>query len=308
MRKKISFLVLGGTGSLLRQIAIPKSAIIGGIVLLLTLFSGIGYVLYDYVTIQQSLLEKIALERKISVQSEEINDQRKQIQSFASKINSFKAELEKLNDFEKRIRIIANLQNEDEQDGFFGIGGPMEEDLNTEIALGKNHSVLIRRMHKQVENLELAALNQEDHFETLLDVLEQQIKQMGSTPTIWPTKGFVTSTFGYRKSPFTGLRDFHKGLDIAAKTGTVVKATADGRVTFAGKKGFYGNLVVIDHGHGMVTRYGHLNALTVKRGDRVSRGDIVGKVGSTGRSTGSHLHYEVHLNGVPVNPQKYILN
>jgi len=308
MRKQISFLVVGGTGSLLRHVTVPISFIYGGIVVFLAVFFGIGYILYDYANIQRSLLAKTALERKTFLQQEEIADQRKQIQRFAAKINLLKAEFQRLSDFEKRIRTIANLEKEDDQEGFFGIGGFMEEDLNTEIALEKSHNELIRRMHEQTGSLEVAALDQKDNFENLCDFLEQQIIKMGSTPTIWPTRGYISSAFGYRKSPFTGLRDFHKGLDIAARIGTPIKATAHGEVTFAGKKGSYGNLVVIDHGHGMVTRYAHMDTIAVKRGDSVKRGNIIGEVGNTGRSTGSHLHYEVHLNGVPVNPQRYILN
>ena len=308
MRKKLSFLVLTGSGSLLREITVSKSALYVGLSMVLAIFLSAGYILYDYMIIQKSLLEKTVLEKKISAQVEEITNQRKQIQIFASKFNMLKAEFEKLNNFEKQIRNIANLENENEQFGFFGIGGPMGEDLDTEIALEKSHNELIRHMHIQTDSLELVVLNQKDNFESLLDFLEKQINQMGSTPTIWPIKGAVTSTFGYRTSPFTGLRDFHKGLDIAAKTGTPVKATADGKVTFAAKKGFFGNLVVIDHGHGIVTRYAHMNSIAVKRGDTVKRGEIIGEVGNTGRSTGSHLHYEVHLNGIAVNPKRYILN
>jgi murein DD-endopeptidase MepM/ murein hydrolase activator NlpD len=245
---------------------------------------------------------------KLAAQTDEISSQRKQIQTFASKINLLKSEIDELINFEKKIREIANLENEDEQDGVFGIGGPISEDLDTEIALEETHNELIRQMHQQVQQIELAALNQKDGFESLFNSLENQISVMASTPTIRPTKGFITSTFGYRKSPFTGLRDFHHGLDIGAKIGTPVKSAADGKVTYAGKQGPLGNLVVIDHGHGMLTRYGHLNRILINRGDFVKRGEVIGEVGNTGRSTGSHLHYEVHLNGVPVNPQKYIIN
>jgi murein DD-endopeptidase MepM/ murein hydrolase activator NlpD len=100
----------------------------------------------------------------------------------------------------------------------------------------------------------------------------------------------------------------HKGLDIAARKGTPILATADGIVTFAGKKGLLGKTIVIDHGHGMKTRYGHNHKLLKKRGDRVKRWEPIALMGSSGRSTGPHTHYEVHLNGVPVNPEKYILN
>jgi murein DD-endopeptidase MepM/ murein hydrolase activator NlpD len=308
MSKNISFLVFNNTGSLLKQITVSKFFILGGIVVFLTSLAGVGYILYDYVNIQKRLNEKVALERKVAVQTEEIFSQRKQIQNLGFKINLLKSEIDELNNFEKKIRIIANLENEDEKEGNFGIGGPMDEELDTEIALEENHNQLIRRMHQQVRHMELAALNQKETFESLLNSLENQINVMASTPTINPTKGLITSTFGFRKSPFTGLRDFHYGLDIGAKIGTPVKATADGKVTFSSRQGSLGNLVIIDHGHGMLTRYGHLSKILINRGDFVKRGEIIGEVGNTGRSTGSHLHYEVHLNGVPVNPQKYILN
>lgn len=308
MARNISFLVLNNTGSLLKQVTVSKYFILGGLAVFLTGLFGLGFILHDYVELQKNLNEKTELEKKVALQTEEIASQRKQIQTFASKINLLKSEIDVLTNFEKKIRTIANLENEDEQDGVFGIGGPMAEDLDTEIALDETHNELIRRMHQQVQKIELAALNQKDNFESLFDSLENQVSIMASTPTIRPAKGFITSTFGYRKSPFTGLRDFHHGLDIGAKTGTPVKSTADGKVTFAGRQGPLGNLVIIDHGHGMLTRYGHMNKILINRGDIVKRGEIIGEVGNTGRSTGSHLHYEVHLNGVPVNPRKYMLN
>jgi murein DD-endopeptidase MepM/ murein hydrolase activator NlpD len=109
-------------------------------------------------------------------------------------------------------------------------------------------------------------------------------------------------------SPFTERREFHKGYDISSRKGTPILATADGVVTFAGKKGLLGNTVVIDHGHGLVTRYGHCDKFLKKRGDKVNRWEPIALMGNTGRSTGPHVHYEVHLNGMPVNPEKYMLN
>lgn len=109
-------------------------------------------------------------------------------------------------------------------------------------------------------------------------------------------------------SPFTGSREFHKGIDIANRQGTPIVATADGVVSFKGNKGLLGNVIMLDHGHGMMTRYGHTHEILVEIGDTVKRGDKIAVVGSTGRSTGPHLHYEVMLNGIRVNPEKYILN
>ena len=116
----------------------------------------------------------------------------------------------------------------------------------------------------------------------------------------------MSSPFGNRTDPFTGTKAFHSGTDFAAPTGTKVLSTGAGRVSFAGEKSGYGNLVEIDHGNGIVSRYGHLSAILVSAGDTVNTGDLVGKVGSTGRSTGPHLHFEIRRSGSPVSPDAYL--
>jgi murein DD-endopeptidase MepM/ murein hydrolase activator NlpD len=128
-----------------------------------------------------------------------------------------------------------------------------------------------------------------------------------ATPSIWPAHGWLSSTMGMRTDPFTGERDYHQGLDIAADRGAPVYATADGTVRQASYQGAYGNLVVIDHGFGLETRYGHLSAFEVKDGDVVKRGDLIGLVGATGRATSPHLHYEVRVNGRVLNPLQMLL-
>jgi len=129
-----------------------------------------------------------------------------------------------------------------------------------------------------------------------------------ATPSIWPAQGWLTSTMGVRVDPLTGERDYHEGLDISADHGSLVYATADGHVTQAAYEGGYGNLVVVDHGYGLETRYGHLAAFRVRAGADVKRGDVIGLVGATGRATGSHLHYEVRVNGRLLNPLQLLLN
>jgi murein DD-endopeptidase MepM/ murein hydrolase activator NlpD len=166
----------------------------------------------------------------------------------------------------------------------------------------------MREMHRQVDELNTVSQRQETRFGHLLDQLEGQRNLLASTPAIRPTDGWLTSRFGYRTSPFTGRKEFHKGVDIANRKGTNILATADGIVSYTGKKGAMGNVVVIDHGHGLVTRYAHLSETLKRRGETVHRGDVIARMGSSGRSTGPHLHYEVRLNGVPVNPSTYILN
>jgi len=129
-----------------------------------------------------------------------------------------------------------------------------------------------------------------------------------ATPSIWPAHGWLSSGIGARNDPITGQRDFHEGLDISADHGSRVYATADGTVTHAAPEGGYGNLIVLDHGYGLETRYGHLSRYHVRVGHKVRRGQLVGLVGSTGRSTGSHLHYEVRVNGRLLNPLQLLLN
>ncbi len=308
MRRSISFVVLSNTGSLLKQFSIPKTWIGAIFAVFVGCISGIGYIVYDYSEMKFSLFEKAALEDMLAAQAEEIETQLKQIQDFASKINDLNARICELDDFEQKIRDIANLERLEDQEGVFGVGGPMPNELDIEIEMKDDKRKLIREMHDGTNQLLAATRIQRDDFENLVEALEKQIGILSATPAIRPVKGMLTSGFGYRISPFTGLRDFHEGMDIAAKTGTPVKVSADGTVTFAGEKGFLGNTVIVDHGRGIVTRYGHLSKILKKPGDSVKRGDIIGEVGSTGRSTGSHLHYEVLVKGVPVNPLNYILN
>jgi murein DD-endopeptidase MepM/ murein hydrolase activator NlpD len=161
-----------------------------------------------------------------------------------------------------------------------------------------------------------ALANADDTFgllRTLLEGLESRLLVVrrdvelraalaDATPSIWPVHGWISSTMGWRRDPMTGGADYHGGLDIAADRGQPVYATAAGTVTFSRYQGAYGNLVVVDHGFGLETRYGHLSTFAVAAGDRVQRGDVVGRVGATGRATGNHLHYEVVANGRLLNP------
>jgi murein DD-endopeptidase MepM/ murein hydrolase activator NlpD len=125
-------------------------------------------------------------------------------------------------------------------------------------------------------------------------------------PSLWPVEGRITSSFGERVDPFNGEGAFHSGVDISVAYGTPVHAAADGVVTFAEVMNGYGNLIELDHGHGLCTRYGHLSGFAVSNGEHVRRGQVIGYVGATGRTTGAHLHYEVRIQDVPVNPHKYL--
>jgi len=228
------------------------------------------------------------------------------------KISEYRNQIEKINEkivyldqLENKVRDLSKVVAE--SDTPFAMGGK-------EVDLSKDLSAVSKRKEKQYfEDLNetLASLStklqeRENSLSELVDILEEQRLFYLSTPSILPVKGWISSKFGYRISPFTNRRVFHEGIDIASMYGSDVKAAANGLVIFAGYKPGYGNMVSIDHGFGFVTRYGHNSKLLVKVGDRVSKGDVIAKVGSSGKSTGPHCHYEVLVNGVPVNPLKFV--
>jgi len=137
--------------------------------------------------------------------------------------------------------------------------------------------------------------------------LNKMIDYVAFTPMGYPHFGAITSGYGHRENPFTGENvETHKGLDFRGKRGEIVKSTASGRVTYAGRRGGYGNCIVINHGNGFETYYGHLSRILITEGTQVKAGDNIGKIGSTGRSTGPHLHYEIHKNGKIINPRSFL--
>lgn len=146
----------------------------------------------------------------------------------------------------------------------------------------------------------------EERLASVRSGVERRQALASATPSIWPVTGWLSSGYGSRQDPFSGGRDFHPGLDISAEHGRPVIATADGTIASASREGAYGNLVVIDHGFGLSTRYGHLSRFAVTAGQHVRRGQVIGYVGSTGRSTSSHLHYEILVNGKLTNPLKLL--
>jgi murein DD-endopeptidase MepM/ murein hydrolase activator NlpD len=142
----------------------------------------------------------------------------------------------------------------------------------------------------------------ESRLRTVRKAVEKRGQLAAATPSLWPARGWVTGYFGQRSDPFTGESGFHQGLDISTEKGQPVFATADGTVQSAAYSGDYGNLIVVRHGFGLATHYGHLSGYAVRAGQDVKRGEVIGYVGSTGRSTGSHLHYEIRVNGKVTNP------
>ncbi len=308
MRNKMTFILLSGNGSRIRQFSTSKRALATVLTAVFLTAGCVGWLVKDYLRLRQTAALTPELESTIANRDADIVHHQKQIESFANEINDLKNKLLALNDFEKKIRVIANLEKPAEEDNIFGVGGSAPEDLDPAAQLKADQHQLLREMHDQVAEIEAASTIQTDSFSALLDKLEEQKNLLACTPSIRPCDGWVSSRFGYRVSPFTGRREFHGAYDIANREGTPIVAPANGVVTYAGKKRLFGNYLIIDHGYGLVSSYGHLAKINVERGAKVKRGEVIAQMGSTGRSTGPHVHYAIKLNGVPVNPERYIIN
>jgi len=236
--------------------------------------------------------------------------QKIRVEKFAQQVKNFETEMSRLGQLERKLRVITALEDSPRSVAKnFGVGGSYGLSSHS-LATSLEHEAraLADKLSNNLAHLTTQAKVQAISFQELDNFFKNQKSLLVSTPSIWPTRGWVSSGFGFRKSPFTGIREKHKGLDIASRTGAAIRSTADGVVAVEGREGGYGKMIEIDHGYGLVTRYGHNSKHLVKVGDRVKRGQTIALLGSTGRSTGPHLHYEVLLNGVPMNPKNYILD
>jgi murein DD-endopeptidase MepM/ murein hydrolase activator NlpD len=316
MQKKISFVVLANTGSAAKQFCLSRAALRWLAVLAVGLTGAVAWVGIDYVRLKRDALQLekhgAELSSLLASQSGEVDLQRRQISEFAEQINALKEKLLALAQFEKKIRIMADIEKRPEAGQLFGIGGSIPKTMDPKAAFSEQRNSLMREMHDQSGQLDRAMVHQDDSFKALVTHLERQQRLLASTPTIRPIdpamESWVSSKFDWRLSPFTNQREFHKGYDIAAREGTPIYATAGGVVTFSGNKGLLGKTVIVDHGHGLTTIYGHCSRLLKAQGEKVGRWDTLALVGNSGSSTGPHLHYEVWVHGVPVNPEKYFLN
>lgn len=264
---------------------------------------------------------------------------KKQFQIVEGKLGALENSLERVKIFTNKLKLITNINMEDrvtkltmgtkpaagqaleeyepmdqrvsneklaQQDKDF----PREEKVNEvkdEVAVqpsSQDYATLVIRIDKAVKETQL----KEQSVIELWESLSERLSLLNSTPNIKPARGWLTSRFGYRLNPFTNKMQLHAGLDIAAAPGSPVYAPADGVVIFASYDETYGKLVSIDHGYGVTTRFAHNSQIYVRVGQKVSKYDVISSVGNTGRSTGPHCHYEVRINGIPVDPINFILD
>lgn len=232
--------------------------------------------------------------------------QREQLLLFAAKLDDLKQTLDRVSEFDSKLRVLTNM--DDGEVRIPGAGGPERGESSgiTSPTLGED--LLMNRIQRELSHLSEAARLEEQSLQELSSSVQDKRSLLSATPSILPAQGWISSHFGARVNPFSGQASTHYGLDVAASIGTPIYAPANGTIIFTGVRGGYGKLISIDHGYGVTTRYAHLSEFHVKPGQRVTRGDRIGSVGNTGRSTGPHLHYEVRVNNVPVNPRRYILD
>jgi murein DD-endopeptidase MepM/ murein hydrolase activator NlpD len=275
--KRIHTFLIANGSSQIRQYSFNHKLLYYAGGSLLTLALGCGY---GILKIAQSGSDAIKY-ASIKTENEKLKQENEAYQNSYAKL---KGQISYIGDVSKELARQANMEPGIDIDKQLGTGGP-----------------------ETVSSLDKAAGLLEQRVRTISDTLRAEQLKLATVPSGMPVTGYLTDDFGVRSNPFGGEgSEVHPGLDIAAEWGTAVNVTADGIVVLAAPHAGYGNLVTVYHSNGITTRYGHLSKISVEVGQKVKRGDLIGNVGSTGRSTGPHLHYEVRENDQPVDPQRYI--
>ena len=226
---------------------------------------------------------------------------------FVQELGKTHAAFQRVAKIEDELRAMLKMKSKKELLKFKGAGGPTPADQARLMQSLSNRATLTpKEFAKNLLFLRKNAQVRMESYRELQKYIVTQRSLIAARPNSWPVRGWITSRFGPRRSPFFRGTTFHHGIDIANEEGTSIKAAADGIVTCSGWEGGYGKLTVIDHGYGYSTRYGHLKRSLVNIGQRVRRGQVIGFMGNTGRSTAPHLHFEIRVNGIPVNPLKHL--
>lgn len=297
-KKFYTVLVLPDASSQIRKFHIAKP-LLGAITVSASLvFVALLFFIYQAVSLNGHMLELRRL-RVVANQQGQLMD----------KFGHLEAELAGLREFDLRLRTAAGLEAKEREHSFFGTGGSDSLSSGVLMAAAVAHQTpSTDNLAQELDRLSHEMNDRSKSFQELIEQLEAKRGVLASTPTIWPVKGWLTAGFGYRRSPFTGMRQMHEGVDISNTVGTPVVAPADGVVSYAGPLGGFGNVVSVDHGHKISTFYAHLKQHNVSRGQQVRRGEVIALLGTTGRATGPHLHYEIQVSGSPVDPGKYVID
>lgn len=302
-KKSYTLIVIPDHESSVKRYRIPKTLLMqagAGLMVLAGLL--LGAMIHYFVVAQDAAENRILREENLTL--------RGQLKTVRERIEHIGSTLDRVERFDQKLRAVTllsdpqrNLAMGPTESEPGSTPAPSSDTQFSQAPVTETPKVLASRL----DRLSAEATRQEQSLQELQAYFQDQKSLLASTPSIWPARGWVTSDFGQRLDPYTADRVMHSGLDIAAPHGKDIFSPSDGTVVFAGLEGGYGNVIVIDHGYGIKTRYGHLARINVKAGDKIRRGALIAAVGNTGRSTGPHLHYEVRVNGIPQNPRKFIL-
>jgi len=296
MRKKAFSIVFvphskaGSKSFAVSKRALKTTAIISGICCVLL----IGF-LVDYFTMSHTRANYKKLIKETRAQTQTLKQ-------YETTVDQLKRKVENFDSYAKKLNVMAGLKADGIKEVGIGDGNPMDAGILPQNLTPPKFSVdSIKSVNQKAEDLQ-------KNLSTLVIFFENQKARLASTPTIAPTIGWLVSYFGPRIDPFTDKPTYHYGLDIATNEGNTIAAPADGIVVQLKNDRMSGRSILISHGMGITTSYFHLSKFMVREGQRVKRGDVIGLVGRTGKALGPHLHYEVHIDGVPVNPLRYMLD
>ncbi len=276
----------------------------GGAILLILLLIGF---LVDYFSMGLIRSRYKSLTREAAEQRVKIANYEKSITQLETAVSNFE-------NYAKKLNVMAGLKSPDVIKGPAGVGGGPSEAEASDPQSAPGLAVQAvpgaggpPALSGSIQNLSQKAQSVESNLNSLVSFFETQSVRLATTPSIMPTAGWLNSPYGVRPDPFTGKSAMHWGVDISTNIGNPIVTTADGIVLSVLNDKYLGKHVVISHGNGITTVYGHMNAFAVRSGQRVKRGDVIGYVGQTGKAVGPHVHYEVRLDGRAVNPYNYIL-
>ena len=243
------------------------------------------------------------MERELTDWEARSQDQNLQLLSLSDKVKALETDLTRLRGFDAKLRRMVNLDQEPRD----VTPGGEAKDFDKKYLPLYRQEMLGRKLHQFLAELRDQAALEQARQQELVSLVETAGVRLSALPTTWPVAGWIASPFGERTSPFSGKKEFHKGMDIAAPEGTEVQAPGEGTVAFAGETEDGGFSVVINYQGGLVASFGHMRDALATKGQTVAKGEVIGHVGDSGQAGGPHLHYETRLFGVPVNPMRYIL-
>jgi len=288
-RRGYSLLIVRGDGARVVRLNVPRPAVAGTFVAVAVALSVVAALVGDWAQLRQ-------LTREAKTFGQQIADQRATIDLFNRRVAKLRREMSGWREIHARIwEPFGPGFKPASRDKGIGGGTPAKDEAPERLT-----------PRQELDSLAEVVAEQGDNLRALDRLMSRAGRALAALPSRWPVRGSVNSEFGKRDSPWTSATEFHGGLDIRASKGTPVRAPGPGTVTFAGTRPEYGISVIIDHGQDVRTVYGHLSKLSVRRGERVERGAVLGLSGNTGRSTGPHLHYEILVKGRPVNPRAYL--